>query len=185
MALDAATNFQLDAAHFEAARRPVAGVVVASPANPTGSMLAPDALASLVAAARDERIRLISDEIYHGITYAEPAATALAFGDEPIVVNSFSKYFSMTGWRLGWLIVPDSLVRPIDPRPEPLYRADESVAARGPCRLRCGRRTRCQRRPLCRQPPTAARRPAAARPWRHRPRRRRLLPLRRHRPPER
>ena len=128
LALDATTRFQLTAAHLEAPARPVEGAVVASPANPTGSMLAADALAALVAVARDRGIQLISDEIYHGITYGEPAATALAFGDEPIVVNSFSKYFSMTGWRLGWLIVPEPLVRPIECLAQNLYIAPPSLS---------------------------------------------------------
>lgn len=125
-ALDATTRYQLRAEHLEA--RPVAGAVVASPANPTGSMLAAADLAALVVAARDRGIRLISDEIYHGITYGEPAATALAWGDEPIVVNSFSKYFSMTGWRLGWLIVPENLVRPIECLAQNLYIAPPSLS---------------------------------------------------------
>jgi aspartate/methionine/tyrosine aminotransferase len=128
LALDATSRFQLEAAHLEALGRPVAGVVVASPANPTGSMLAPATLAALVAAARDRGIRLISDEIYHGITYGEPVTTALAYGDEAIVVNSFSKYFSMTGWRLGWLIVPADLVRPIECLAQNLYIAPPSLS---------------------------------------------------------
>ena len=128
LALEATARFQLTAAHLEAPARPVEGAVVASPANPTGSMLAADALAALVAVARDRGIQLISDEIYHGITYGEPAATALAFGDEPIVVNSFSKYFSMTGWRLGWLIVPEPLVRPIECLAQNLYIAPPSLS---------------------------------------------------------
>jgi aspartate/methionine/tyrosine aminotransferase len=128
LALDARTRFQLQAVHLEALAPPVAGVVVASPANPTGSMLAAADLAALVAAASERGIRLISDEIYHGITYGEPAATALACGDEPIVVNSFSKYFSMTGWRLGWLIVPADLVRPIECLTQNLYIAPPSLS---------------------------------------------------------
>ncbi|MFO1152948.1 MAG: aminotransferase class I/II-fold pyridoxal phosphate-dependent enzyme [Rhodospirillales bacterium] len=128
VALAADTGFQLTRAHLEAAADPIAGAVVASPANPTGSMLVAEDLRALVVAARDRGIRLISDEIYHGITYGHPAATALAFGDEPIVVNSFSKYFSMTGWRLGWLIVPEPLVRPIECLAQNLYIAPASLS---------------------------------------------------------
>jgi aspartate/methionine/tyrosine aminotransferase len=87
------------------------GLIVASPANPTGTMLTPDEIAALGRYCLEMGIRFISDEIYHGITYGETAATALASCDEAIVVNSFSKYFSMTGWRLGWMVAPPALVR--------------------------------------------------------------------------
>ena len=90
------------------------GLVVASPANPTGAMIGAADLSRLVAFCRDRQIRLVSDEIYHGITYETPAATARAYGPEPIVVNSFSKYYCMTGWRLGWMLVPPDLVRSVD-----------------------------------------------------------------------
>jgi aspartate/methionine/tyrosine aminotransferase len=91
------------------------GLVVASPANPTGTMLSPDELAGLARHCAERGIRLISDEIYHGITY-RPGRTASAWETDRsgIVVNSFSKYFSMTGWRIGWLLVPRDLVEPID-----------------------------------------------------------------------
>jgi aspartate/methionine/tyrosine aminotransferase len=95
-------------------RAPLKGVLVASPANPTGTMMTAEALRDLIAAAQREGIRFISDEIYHGLDYAFPAATALALSDEAVVINSFSKYFCMTGWRVGWMVVPDVLVRPID-----------------------------------------------------------------------
>ena len=93
---------------------PVDGLVVASPSNPTGTMLLPAELEALVAWCRNHDVRLISDEIYHGITYGTPAPTAVAHWDESVVVNSFSKYFSMTGWRLGWLVLPDHLVAPVE-----------------------------------------------------------------------
>lgn len=115
-----ADNFQPTPAALDAAvsgrspQRALDGLIVASPANPTGSMLAPDELEALVAWCRARGVRLISDEIYHGIVFGRPAATALQFGDEAIVVNSFSKYYSMTGWRLGWMVVPPDLVRPIE-----------------------------------------------------------------------
>jgi aspartate/methionine/tyrosine aminotransferase len=113
-----ATKFQptpelLDAA-FQSGAQPPAGLIVASPANPTGSMLAPDDLRRLVAWCRTRAVRLVSDEIYHGIVFGPPAATALQFGDEAIVINSFSKYYSMTGWRLGWMIVPPDLARAVE-----------------------------------------------------------------------
>jgi aspartate/methionine/tyrosine aminotransferase len=90
------------------------GLVVASPANPTGTMIGADDLSRLVAHCRERQIRLVSDEIYHGITYETAAATARAYGRETIVVNSFSKYYCMTGWRLGWMLVPPDLARSVD-----------------------------------------------------------------------
>ncbi len=95
-------------------RTPLAGVLVASPANPTGTMMTREALRALIDAAQGEGIRFISDEIYHGLDYAFPAVTAAELSDDAVVINSFSKYFCMTGWRVGWMIVPEPLVRPID-----------------------------------------------------------------------
>jgi len=95
-------------------RKPLAGLVVASPANPTGTMMEADALARLIAVAEAEGIRVISDEIYHGLDYAFAAETAANLSERTVAINSFSKYFCMTGWRIGWMVVPDSLVRTID-----------------------------------------------------------------------
>lgn len=92
---------------------PVQGLVVASPSNPTGTMLSSAAMASLATWCDAHAVRLISDEIYHGLTFGEPAATAAAHSSNAIVVNSFSKYFSMTGWRLGWLVLPPELAEPV------------------------------------------------------------------------
>jgi aspartate/methionine/tyrosine aminotransferase len=92
----------------------LAGLIVASPANPTGTMIAPPELRRLIDYCRERGIRLVSDEIYHGITYDAAAATARAYGREVIVVNSFSKYYSMTGWRLGWMLVPPDLARLVE-----------------------------------------------------------------------
>jgi aspartate/methionine/tyrosine aminotransferase len=107
----ALTPQALLAAHRE---KPLRAVLIASPANPTGTMMSADALAELVAAAEDAGIAVISDEIYHGLDYAFRARTALSLSDRGIVINSFSKYFCMTGWRVGWMIVPETLVRPIE-----------------------------------------------------------------------
>ncbi len=90
------------------------GLIIASPANPTGTMICPADLARLARYCRDHGIRLVSDEIYHGITYEAPAATVRAFGREAVVVNSFSKYYSMTGWRLGWMLAPPDLARSVE-----------------------------------------------------------------------
>ena len=95
-------------------RAPLAGVLVASPANPTGTMIAADVLAELIATAEGEGIRFISDEIYHGLDYAFPAATAARFSQRAVIINSFSKYFCMTGWRIGWMVLPEPLVRPVE-----------------------------------------------------------------------
>lgn len=95
-------------------RQPLQGLLVASPANPTGTMMTADALAELIAAAQGEGIRVISDEIYHGLDYAFAAETAARHSDSVVVINSFSKYFCMTGWRIGWMLSPVPLVRPIE-----------------------------------------------------------------------
>lgn len=107
----ALTGEALLAAHRKA---PLKGVLVGSPANPTGTMMSRAALSGLIAAAEDAGIRFISDEIYHGLDYAFPAVTAAALSDHALVINSFSKYFCMTGWRVGWMVVPEILVRPIE-----------------------------------------------------------------------
>jgi aspartate/methionine/tyrosine aminotransferase len=90
------------------------GLLIASPANPTGTIVSAERLAALQAACRENGMRFISDEIYHGLTYAGPATTALANGEDAIVINSFSKYFSMTGWRIGWMVVPPDLMRRVE-----------------------------------------------------------------------
>ncbi len=90
------------------------GVLVASPANPTGSMLDAAGLRALADYCADHQIALISDEIYHGIVYGSPAHCALEFNQNAIVINSFSKYFSMTGWRLGWMVAPPDMLRAVE-----------------------------------------------------------------------
>ncbi|MBI3703815.1 MAG: aminotransferase class I/II-fold pyridoxal phosphate-dependent enzyme [Rhizobiales bacterium] len=110
------TRWALSAKALIAAHRasPLKGVVIASPANPTGTMMDADALARLIAVAEAEGIRVISDEIYHGLDYAFAAETAAKLSERALVINSFSKYFCMTGWRIGWMVVPESLVRTVD-----------------------------------------------------------------------
>jgi aspartate/methionine/tyrosine aminotransferase len=93
---------------------PLDGFILQSPANPTGTMLSKGELGALLGAREMGGITLIADEIYHGITYEEPAETALAYSDDVIVINSFSKYFCMTGFRVGWMVVPEALVRTIE-----------------------------------------------------------------------
>jgi aspartate/methionine/tyrosine aminotransferase len=127
---DAAGRWMPTAAQIDAAARDrgVAGLVVASPANPTGTMLEPQRLAQTAAACRRAGIWLVSDEIYHGLTYGMAEETALAHSDDAVIVNSFSKYFSMTGWRIGWLVVPPVLVRPIERLAQNLYISPPTVA---------------------------------------------------------
>jgi aspartate/methionine/tyrosine aminotransferase len=95
-------------------KSPLSGVIIASPANPTGTMMTAEALAALIRAAEGEGIRFISDEIYHGLDYAFAAESAVRLTDRAVVINSFSKYFCMTGWRVGWMVVPEELVRPVE-----------------------------------------------------------------------
>ena len=90
------------------------GLMVASPANPSGTMLDRPSLAALIGAAQAQRAAFISDEIYHGIEYEKKAVSALEISDDVYVINSFSKYFSMTGWRIGWMVVPEDHVRVIE-----------------------------------------------------------------------
>jgi len=110
------TRYQPTVAMLEALDEPVKGLVVASPANPTGTVLAPRDLAALASYCERTGVQLVSDEIYHGISYDGSPATSSAWSTsrEAIVVNSFSKYFSMTGWRLGWLLMPPRLLRAAD-----------------------------------------------------------------------
>lgn len=117
------TRYQPTPALLDAAveaHGPLAGLIVASPANPTGSMLSRAELSALVEWCAEQRVRLISDEIYHGITYAEAGSpdargvSAVELDPEAITINSFSKYWGMTGWRLGWAVLPDSLIAPME-----------------------------------------------------------------------
>ena len=113
----------LTAAHLAAAhrQRPLNGVLFASPANPTGATIPDDDLAALVDAAAERGIAVISDEIYHRLCYVGPDRTALALGDGVTVINSFSKYYCMTGWRIGWMVLPEALVRPVERIQQSLY----------------------------------------------------------------
>lgn len=110
----AETRFQPTVAALERLHPRPDGLIVASPCNPAGTMLHPDELAAIAAWCDANGVRLISDEIYHGLTYDSPIATAAAYSPHAVVVNSFSKYFSMTGWRVGWLVLPEDLVRPVE-----------------------------------------------------------------------
>jgi len=108
------TRFQPTVAMLERLDPRPDGLIVASPCNPAGTMLDPAELATIAHWCDANGVRLISDEIYHGLHYDRPLATAAAFSPSAIVVNSFSKYFSMTGWRIGWMVLPEDLVRPVE-----------------------------------------------------------------------
>jgi aspartate/methionine/tyrosine aminotransferase len=95
-------------------KTPLKGVLIGSPANPTGTMMAAQALRDLIDVAEGEGMRFISDEIYHGLDYAFAAETAARLSDNAVIINSFSKYFCMTGWRIGWMVAPERLIRPIE-----------------------------------------------------------------------
>jgi aspartate/methionine/tyrosine aminotransferase len=128
IAVGAETHFQPTPELLDRHAGRIDGLIVASPSNPTGSMLSGDALRALSAWCRANDVRFVSDEIYHGITYDVPAETAIASDSETIVINSFSKYFSMTGWRLGWMVVPDDLVRPIECLAQNLFVAPPTLS---------------------------------------------------------
>lgn len=103
-------RFQLTAAHLAALDPAPKGVIIASPANPTGTIIAPAELEAIAAVCRERGIRIVSDEIYHGLSYVGPCASMLQYEPSAVIVNSFSKYFSMVGWRLGWLLAPRDLI---------------------------------------------------------------------------
>jgi aspartate/methionine/tyrosine aminotransferase len=129
----AESRWQVTAGHLDAAAEaggPLAGLIVASPANPSGTMMQPDAVAALLRACRARGISLVMDEIYHGLVYDGREETALAHGDDVVVVNSFSKYYCMTGWRIGWMVLPEALVRPVERIAQNLYISPSELAQR-------------------------------------------------------
>lgn len=123
-----------DDVHFKLTSKAVAsapdidGLLIASPANPSGTIIEEAELKAIVAQCRERKIKLISDEIYHGIEYGVTAQTALAHTNDVIVVNSFSKYYSMTGWRIGWMVVPEDYVRPIERLTQNLYISPPTIS---------------------------------------------------------
>ncbi len=104
------SRYQITAAHIAAIEPAPAGIIIASPANPTGTIIPADEMAAIARVCRERGIRIISDEIYHGLSFIGPVASALEHAPDAIIVNSFSKYFSMVGWRLGWLVAPEDLL---------------------------------------------------------------------------
>ncbi|MEM6492456.1 MAG: aminotransferase class I/II-fold pyridoxal phosphate-dependent enzyme, partial [Pseudomonadota bacterium] len=126
---DAADGFQPTPATLDRLNPKPDGLIVASPANPTGAMLSPSALAALADWCAAHAVRLISDEIYHGVVFpgAPPQATAAALSETAVVVNSVSKYHGMTGWRIGWAVAPPDLVRPMERLAQNLFIAPSAI----------------------------------------------------------
>lgn len=125
------TRFQPTPALLDAVEDRLDGLILASPSNPAGTMLDAEALRALVDYCAARGIRLVSDEIYHGITYDKTPATAAAFTDEALVVNSFSKYYAMTGWRLGWVVLPPALLRPVESLAQNLFISPPTLPQHG------------------------------------------------------
>ncbi|WP_242146439.1 pyridoxal phosphate-dependent aminotransferase [Sphingomonas sp. BAUL-RG-20F-R05-02] len=123
-----AEGFQITAAAIEALDPAPSGLILASPANPTGTIIAPEELSAIVAVCRRRGIRIVSDEIYHGLSYTGPARSVLQDEPDALIVNSFSKYFSMAGWRLGWLVVPPDLIDAARARMGNLFLTPPSLA---------------------------------------------------------
>jgi aspartate/methionine/tyrosine aminotransferase len=107
---------------------PLRGLILASPANPTGTVLPPRRLAEIMSFCQANDIQFISDEIYHGLTYEGPATSAATMSEQAIVINSFSKYFSMTGWRIGWLVVPETMTPVIERLAQNLYISPSTIS---------------------------------------------------------
>jgi aspartate/methionine/tyrosine aminotransferase len=128
MVCGAETRFQISAAQIEALEPAPAGLILASPANPTGTIIPEAELRAIVEVCDRRGIRIISDEIYHGLSYGESTHSILEFASSSLIINSFSKYFSMAGWRLGWLVAPDDLVDAVRARMSNLFLTPPSLA---------------------------------------------------------
>ncbi len=123
-----ANNFQPSVSQIETLKKPVHGLVIGSPSNPTGTVLDPDEMQRIAAYAETNGIRILSDEIYHGVTYDAPAQTILRYTDHAIVVNSFSKYYLMPGWRLGWAVVPEALATAFESLAQNFFLSPSAIA---------------------------------------------------------
>ncbi len=110
------------------------GIIISSPSNPTGSMIKNSLLKEICEYCDEQGIRLLSDEIYHGITYEQDALSIFNFSQNGIILNGFSKYFCMTGWRLGWMVIPDSLIKPIEKLSQNLFISSNSLSQMVACK---------------------------------------------------
>ena len=123
-----AERYQISAAALAAIDPAPDGVIIASPANPTGTIIPAEEMARIAEVCCAKGIRIVSDEIYHGLSFGEPARSMLEFATDAVIVNSFSKYFSMAGWRLGWVVVPDDLIDAARARMGNLFLTPPSLA---------------------------------------------------------
>ncbi len=128
LACGPAERYQITAAALERIHPAPDGLILASPANPTGTIIAPDELLAIVRVCAARNIRIIADEIYHGISYGLPTVSVLRHAPDALVINSFSKYFSMAGWRLGWLVVPPALIDAVFARVGNLFLTPPSLS---------------------------------------------------------
>jgi aspartate/methionine/tyrosine aminotransferase len=127
--VDASTDYQLTAKHIKDHwKHATQGVLIASPSNPTGTLISPEELKQVIDTVNSLGGCFYSDEIYHGLVYDNQATTALAFSDEVFVINSFSKYFGMTGWRIGWLIVPERFIEATEKLAQNIYIATSTAS---------------------------------------------------------
>jgi len=126
--VDAGTRYQVTIDHLKKLPKLPDGLIIASPANPTGTIILHDEFVALAKFCDENGVRLISDEIYHGITFGQDITTAAGLSENAIVVNSFSKYFSMTGWRVGWLVVPPDLRRSMECLAQNLFISPPTVS---------------------------------------------------------
>jgi aspartate/methionine/tyrosine aminotransferase len=127
--VDEQSNYQLSASHInEYWSETTRAAMVSSPSNPTGSLLSQQQMQSLIKAVNSKQGHLIVDEIYQGLVYDEDNYTALSFSDDVFVINSFSKYFGMTGWRLGWMVVPENYIDAVDRVAQNLFLAPPTMS---------------------------------------------------------
>ncbi len=122
------TGYRLLPAHVAALDPAPRGLILASPANPTGTMVSPEDLREIIRICADRNILLLSDEIYHGLSYGQKAHSALEFSDDAVIINSFSKYYCMPGWRLGWMVVPENMAAQLDVISGNLFLTPSSIA---------------------------------------------------------
>jgi len=121
LAVGPETRFQPTVEMLERVEDPLHGLIIASPSNPTGTVLPGEEFRAIAGHCQDKGIRLVSDEIYHGITFGMDAVSALSFSSDAVVINSFSKYFAMPGWRLGWMVVPEDMLRAVESLSQNLF----------------------------------------------------------------
>ena len=126
-------SYKITPAVLDRIKMPIDGLIVASPANPTGTMLTADDISAIASYCDERKIRLISDEIYHGITYGLAETSTLSYTENAFIINSFSKYYSMTGWRVGWVVVPEKLLRSVECLAQNIYISVPAISQHAAC----------------------------------------------------